>query len=304
MARHNNATDACGLDYFNSAATNAPSQVLQQSKSQIVQLVGSDTRSSLKLAILDSTDEEYRQDVDLDYVTLAKHCQGKPVWRNNEQVPAVEGAIGMFPFEASSYRFEGCTRLMHAYLPFTLVKMVCESLFNCELTHEQLWIPMGAKDEQLSRTMIAGFSPFEPTDLLLDSWALILAETLLRRFSSHAKKRVRSSYGKISSRGIAHVIDYIEANLEHDLRLTILAKIAAMSVYHFARRFKETVGLSPHAYVMMRRVRRAQAMLGDSASPLAQVAGACGFCNQAHLTTAFKYSLGVTPGRYRRSLAL
>jgi transcriptional regulator GlxA family with amidase domain len=96
------------------------------------------------------------------------------------------------------------------------------------------------------------------------------------------------------------VVDFIEANIDQDLPLASLARVAAMSVYHFARRFKETVGVSPHAYVVMRRIRRAQRMLERGKDPLADVAAACGFFNQAHFTTTFQRSIGVTPGAYRR----
>jgi AraC family transcriptional regulator len=145
-------------------------------------------------------------------------------------------------------------------------------------------------------------SSIEPTNLLLDSWALILSETLLRRLSSHGERRTHGPFGKLPDRGIARVADYIEASIDQDLRLTSLASVAAMSVYHFARCFKETVGMSPHAYVLSRRIIRARAMLSRSETGLAHVALACGFSSQAHFTTAFRRSLGVTPGEYRRSL--
>ncbi len=97
------------------------------------------------------------------------------------------------------------------------------------------------------------------------------------------------------------MIDYIEAGLDQDLDLASLANVAAMSLYHFARRFKETVGMSPHAYVLSRRIRRAQAMLGDRrGGNLECVAAACGFSSQAHLSTAFRHRFGITPSAYRR----
>ena len=97
-------------------------------------------------------------------------------------------------------------------------------------------------------------------------------------------------------------MDYIEAGIDQDLRLSSLAGVAAMSVYHFARSFKETVGVSPHAYVLSRRIVRARAMLGRSESSLADVALACGFSSQAHLTTAFRRGVGLTPARFRRGI--
>ena len=100
---------------------------------------------------------------------------------------------------------------------------------------------------------------------------------------------------------LAHVIDCVEARVDQDLRLASLASVAAMSVYHFARRFKETVGMSPHAYVLSRRLDRAQQMLRRRDRSLADIAVACGFSSQAHFTTAFRSAFGATPDKYRRS---
>src|SRR5262249_39907936 len=122
----------------------------------------------------------------------------------------------------------------------------------------------------------------------------------VRNFSSNAERSARSSFGILPSSGLAHVVDFIEANIDQDLPLVSLARVAAMSVYHFARRFKETVGVSPHAYVVTRRIRRAQKLLEHGPSRLADVAAACGFSNQAHFTATFQRGIGVTPGAYRR----
>src|SRR6185369_4232699 len=107
---------------------------------------------------------------------------------------------------------------------------------------------------------------------------------------------------RIPARCVARVVDYIEGSIDEDLRLCQLANVAAMSVYHFARRFRETVGVSPHAYVLSRRLDRARGMLRHREITLAQVAAACGFSSQAQLTTTFLNAFGVTPGKYRRAL--
>ena len=105
---------------------------------------------------------------------------------------------------------------------------------------------MGSAGDAMRAIQSGCLSTIAPTNLILDSrWSLILSEILLRRFSSHAGKYARTSLGKIPSRGVALVIDYIEANLDQDLRSAALAKVSAMSTYHFARRFKETVDVSP-----------------------------------------------------------
>jgi AraC family transcriptional regulator len=86
-----------------------------------------------------------------------------------------------------------------------------------------------------------------PTALLLDSWELLLSEILVSRLSSHAERYERSSFGSIPDRSLAHVVDFVESHLGSDLDLASLAKMAAMSPYHFARRFKARLGVSPHA---------------------------------------------------------
>src|SRR5262249_60369278 len=75
-----------------------------------------------------------------------------------------------------------------------------------------------------------------------------------------------------------------------------------LSPYHFARRFKESTGLSPHRYIIARRIERAKELLrGEEDLSLGQVAARVGFWDQGHFTRHFKRLVGVTPRRFRRS---
>ncbi|WFB87381.1 MULTISPECIES: AraC family transcriptional regulator [Streptomyces] len=69
---------------------------------------------------------------------------------------------------------------------------------------------------------------------------------------------------------------------------------------HLVRAFSGAYGIAPHQYLMSRRVDRARRLL-LAGRPVADVAGATGFYDQAHLTRHFKRLVGVTPGRYRGS---
>lgn len=265
--------------------------------------VGMGAKSSLKVAFWESTVGESPNSGDLEWVNIVMHHGGGRVWRNREPVPAETGSVGMHLFETCQFRFEGPVGYGIVSVPFALLQDVCESLFERELRHEQLWIPMGSRDERLCRAMrtIQAYLPtIEPTDLILDSWALILAETLVQDFSSYARRPRPHAFGSIPGRGVAHVVDFIEANIDQNLDLASLARVAAMSVFHFARRFKESVGVSPHTYIVTRRLARAKAMLQHSEDRLADIAAACGFSSQAHFTAAFHRSIGVTPGTFRR----
>jgi AraC family transcriptional regulator len=96
---------------------------------------------------------------------------------------------------------------------------------------------------------------------------------------------------------------YIEANLALKMEISDLANVVALTRSHFSRAFKHSVGLSPRDYVVVRRVERAKVMISGTREPLAEVALACGFADQAHLNRRFRDIVGISPGRWRRSLA-
>jgi AraC family transcriptional regulator len=107
----------------------------------------------------------------------------------------------------------------------------------------------------------------------------------------------------VDRRRLARVLDYIEANLEGDLRVDRLASIACLSQFHFARAFKAAIGQSPHRYVSARRLERAKALLAAGDRPLVDIALALDFSCQANFTRAFRQATGRTPGQYRRNFA-
>jgi len=299
------AASAQGLSAYRATASDAAPRYLESANITPTRTIGLGTNTTLKATFWHSTIEETPQAGDPDFVSIALNTGGGRVWRNNERTPTDVGGIAMQPFEGAHWRFERNVSFMHIYVPFELVGAVTESLFDRQLSHTDLRMPSASRDERLGRaaqSVRTGLSAMEPTNLILDSWALILAEILVRGFSSHAQSYVRSSFGKIPARGVAHVVDYIEACIDQDLRLGSLAQVAGMSTYHFARGFKETLGISPHAYVLSRRLRRAEQLLRHGGGSLVDVAAACGFASQAHFTTAFQRDVGVTPGRFRQSV--
>jgi len=81
-----------------------------------------------------------------------------------------------------------------------------------------------------------------------------------------------------------------------------LARAAGCSRWHLARRFAETFGIGPAAYVLELRLRTAQRLLAASDAPLAEVARGAGFGDPLHFAHAFRRHVGMPPGAFRRQL--
>ena len=111
-----------------------------------------------------------------------------------------------------------------------------------------------------------------------------------------------STRGAIARQQFQPVIDYIEASLAEEIGLDELAAIAGLSKYHFSRTFKQTFGLTPHRYLMQRRVQRATDALKTSPSGIARVAHQFGFADQSHFTRVFKQVQGLTPKQFLKQL--
>ncbi len=138
-------------------------------------------------------------------------------------------------------------------------------------------------------------------ELLAESLANVLALHLVRHHSSLGRrsKRMTERGGGFSRRALGRATDYVNDNLSRKLTLAEMAGAARMSPYHFARSFKAATGLSPHRYVIQRRVERAKALLADTDLTIAEVAKAVGFANQSHLAFHVRRLLGVSPKTLR-----
>ena len=85
-----------------------------------------------------------------------------------------------------------------------------------------------------------------------------------------------------------------------NISLDDLAGSVGLSRYHFARRFRQSTGTTPHEFVLQQRVERAKTLLDRTNTALPDIASVCGFADQSHMTREFRKRVSVTPGRYRR----
>ena len=84
------------------------------------------------------------------------------------------------------------------------------------------------------------------------------------------------------------------------IRIEDMARVARLSASHFSKAFRLDFGTSPYAYIVRRRIERAQEMMLLTDEPLAGIAVACGLADQSHLTRLFHRIVGVSPASWRR----
>jgi AraC-like DNA-binding protein len=105
--------------------------------------------------------------------------------------------------------------------------------------------------------------------------------------------------GALSEAQCRRLTRHVEERLGEDLQLTELAQLCGVGLRHFSSLFRNAYGMTPHRFVVSRRLERGAALLSTSNLDIAEVALVVGFSSQSHFTTAFRRQHGVTPASYR-----
>jgi AraC family transcriptional regulator len=137
------------------------------------------------------------------------------------------------------------------------------------------------------------------SSLYIDSLATRLTLHLMRHYST-ANVHDERPVAKLPQHKLQRAIEYIDANLRSDLALRDIAHVLAMSPGHFAHAFREATGLSPHRYVLARRVERAKSLLCNTDLSIIDIAERIGCASHSHFTVMFHRMTGQTPRDYRR----
>lgn len=109
-------------------------------------------------------------------------------------------------------------------------------------------------------------------------------------------QRAKATHSRLSA-----LIEYIEEHLGKELYLAHLSEVSGLTRYQLVEQFRAATGLPPYAYILRRRIVRAQEFLERPGASIVRVALDLGFSSQGHFTEAFKKSVGVSPGEWRKS---
>lgn len=126
---------------------------------------------------------------------------------------------------------------------------------------------------------------------------------LLRGSTGLRKRPARSASEQLSATALARLREYCESRLHERLVVADLAAVTGIGLHRFGRAFKASSGQSPQAYLISLRLQRARTLLRGTDLAIAEVALACGFFDQSHLTSTFTRQVGMSPSRFRRQPA-
>ena len=97
---------------------------------------------------------------------------------------------------------------------------------------------------------------------------------------------------------LRRAMEFMRSNIHSELSLADVANAASMSLFHFAKAFKQATGQAPHQYLTAQRMLRARALLHDKRFSIGDVAGSIGL-SHSHFTAIFRRQMGMTPTKFR-----
>ena len=220
---------------------------------------------------------------------------GHASWSGRGQVEAGPGAfISVNPGEVHDGRAIGgrprSWRILY-FDPATLTDLRADVLEGTQGSFT-FATPVFA-DRDLHRLFDAAFGHVRGQGAMMPCETAVLR--LVARLAVHSTARPVKDEGPAAC--IRRARERIDADPAAALTLMDLAKEARLSRYQLIRAFARELGLTPHAYILQRRIALAQRMI-RAGCDLAEVATAAGFCDQSHLTRWFVRQFGVTPRRY------
>jgi AraC-like DNA-binding protein len=163
--------------------------------------------------------------------------------------------------------------------------------------------PQGTDDATLRLLAVALAAvidrPEIASTLAIDQIALAVQAHLVRCYGT--RRVADRTVGGLAPWQERRATEAMAATLADDVSISRLAEICGLSASHFARAFKASTGRPPHRWLLERRVDAAREQLLRSTRPLQEIAVACGFADQSHLTRVFARMVGASPAAWRRA---
>jgi AraC family transcriptional regulator len=212
------------------------------------------------------------------------------------------GVVIIIP-EGSSSRWDipKPVNVVQLYLPHTTLRRVADEADTG--TPIDLLERTAHPDPTTSRLLLSAVDVMEGNEALDALFRQQLTDALATRLlAAHTGSPATPQpvTGGLAPKTLLRTIDRLRSDSDADVSLAALASDAGLSRFHFCRAFKESTGLSPHAWLRQHRLEQAMQMLRDTDTSVVSVAAELGYGSQTAFAAAFKKLTGETPSTWRR----
>lgn len=232
------------------------------------------------------------------------HAEWRSDARPRQSKELIGNAVSVIPAKVPHKTlWQRRAALIHIYIRKNMLQRIAEDLLaqtSFELT--PTYLVRDLLIEEIARSLFLESQTGSVNPEIAVAAVTTICVRLLRAYTVRGGDAAYASGGLGASRE-RRVREYIEAHLEGDLSIQALAGIAGLSPQHFAVLFRQSTRFTPHQYVNHRRIAHAQQLLADKDTALIDVSLECGFSSQSQFITTFRKLVGITPGRFRSSIA-
>jgi AraC family transcriptional regulator len=191
--------------------------------------------------------------------------------------------------------------VVQLYLPHTTLERIAREADTA--APSELLERTGHSDPVTSRLLMSAADVLEGNAALDALFRQQLTDLLATRLlTAHAgvPTTIQPVTGGLAPKALLRAIERLRSDSDADVSLAALASEAGLSRFHFCRAFKESTGLSPHAWLRQHRLEQAMNMLRDTDASVVSVAEALGYASQTAFAAAFRKLTGETPSNWRR----
>jgi AraC family transcriptional regulator len=242
----------------------------------------------------------------VDHVVMTYPSGAQRLERRNGKSVAIgtarSGVVTIIPAGSSArWDIPGLVNVVQLYLPHTTLERVAGEADQPGpgILSERT----GHPDTITSRLLMSAADALEGNETLDALFRHQLTDLLATRLlAAHAgaPTTFQPITGGLSPMTLRSAIERLRSGVDTDVSLAALASDAGLSRFHFCRAFKESTGLSPHAWLRQHRLEQAMNMLRDTDASVVSVAAALGYASQTAFAAAFRKLTGETPSDWRR----
>lgn len=192
---------------------------------------------------------------------------------------------------------------VHFCLPLAAMNEIADEVGAAHVD-DLRYTPGGSVDDSTIRnvgsSLLAAFEhPDRVSRVFVDHVTMAVAAHVAQTYGGMTPRQ-RAPRGGLAPRTERRAKEIIEANLDGSVGLREIAEECGLSVSHFTRAFRQSTGLTPHVWLLQRRVQVAKDLLRGDRLSLPDIALACGFADQSHFTRVFTRHVSMSPGVWRR----